>query len=98
MTREVGTGFPPDKREAFARRSCSNKDIEWIECDDDSKKRHRTLESHNGTDRHDETMIGETRELCVNPGGGVSRAIRRRAAGGACGESGQVDQCRRRSF
>jgi hypothetical protein len=27
--------FPRDKRKAFARRSCSNKKIEW---DDDSKK------------------------------------------------------------
>jgi hypothetical protein len=34
----VGTGFPRDKREnAFARRSCSNKEIER---DDDSKKSH----------------------------------------------------------
>ena len=32
--------FPRDKREAFARRSCSNKKIER---DDDSKKSHRAL-------------------------------------------------------
>src|SRR5258708_17310389 len=32
--------FPRDKREAFARRSCSNKKIER---DDDSKKSHPTL-------------------------------------------------------
>src|SRR6266705_3854971 len=32
--------FPRDKREAFARRSCSNKKIEW---DDDSKKSHPAL-------------------------------------------------------
>src|SRR5882757_1361182 len=32
--------FPPDKREAFARRSCSNKKIER---DDDSKKSHPAL-------------------------------------------------------
>src|SRR5712671_256222 len=29
--------FPRDKREAFARRSCSNRKLEW---DDDSKKSH----------------------------------------------------------
>jgi hypothetical protein len=34
--------FPRDKREAFARRSCSNKKIEW---DDDSKKSHPALAS-----------------------------------------------------
>src|SRR3979411_2437549 len=33
--------FPRDKREAFARRSCSNKKIER---DDDSKKSHPALE------------------------------------------------------
>jgi hypothetical protein len=32
--------FPRDKREAFARRSCSNKKIER---DDDSKKSHHAL-------------------------------------------------------
>src|SRR5882757_1590029 len=32
--------FPRDKREAFARRSCSNKKMEW---DDDSKKSHPAL-------------------------------------------------------
>jgi hypothetical protein len=32
--------FPRDKREAFARRSCSNKNIER---DDDSKKSHPAL-------------------------------------------------------
>jgi hypothetical protein len=32
--------FPRDKREAFARRSCSNKKIER---DDDSKKSHPAL-------------------------------------------------------
>ena len=36
----MGTGFPRDKREAFARRSCSNKKIEQ---DDDSKKSHPAL-------------------------------------------------------
>jgi putative endonuclease len=34
--------FPRDKREAFARRSCSNKKIER---DDDSKKSHPALEA-----------------------------------------------------
>src|SRR3984957_18033899 len=37
--------FPRDKREAFARRSCSNKKIER---DDDSKKSHRALCSIDG--------------------------------------------------
>jgi hypothetical protein len=36
--------FPRDKREAFARRSCSNKKIER---DDDSKKSHPALELQN---------------------------------------------------
>ncbi len=34
--------FPRDKREAFARRSCSNKKIER---DDDSKKSHPALKA-----------------------------------------------------
>src|SRR5712691_2915761 len=45
--------FPRDKREAFARRSCSNKKIER---DDDSKKSHpalaRLLDLANGRKRH----------------------------------------------
>jgi len=36
----MGGLFPRDKREAFARRSCSNKNTER---DDDSKKRHPAL-------------------------------------------------------
>jgi len=36
--------FPRDKREAFARRSCSNKKIER---DDDSKKSHPALGAQN---------------------------------------------------
>ncbi len=39
----MGTGFPSDKREAFARRSCSNKKIER---DDDSKKSHPALSAN----------------------------------------------------
>jgi len=35
--------FPRDKREAFARRSCSNKKTER---DDDSKKSHPALDDH----------------------------------------------------
>ncbi len=38
-----GPVFPRDKREAFARRSCSNRKIER---DDDSKKSHHALEAH----------------------------------------------------
>src|SRR5205809_7080986 len=39
-----GSGFPSRKtRNAFARRSCSNKKIER---DDDSKKSHHALEAH----------------------------------------------------
>src|SRR3981189_2727343 len=43
--------FPRDKREAFARRSCSNKKIER---DDDSKKSHPALVKRPtiGTDRY----------------------------------------------
>src|SRR5437879_11277821 len=43
-TRWVRTGFPSRQtRNAFARRSCSNKKIER---DDDSKKSHHALEAH----------------------------------------------------
>jgi hypothetical protein len=35
-----GPVFPRDKREAFARRSCSNNKLEW---DDDSRISHPTL-------------------------------------------------------
>jgi hypothetical protein len=35
--------FPRDKREAFARRSCSNKELER---DDDSKKSHHALAAY----------------------------------------------------
>ena len=45
--------FPRDKREAFARRSCSNKKIER---DDDSKKRHPVL-SDNGRDAEQEADL-----------------------------------------
>jgi len=45
----VGTGFPSDKREAFARRSCSNKKIER---DDDSKKSHPVLGGIVGVQSH----------------------------------------------
>src|SRR5438309_9824378 len=42
MSRKSGTGFPSRQtRNAFARRSCSNKKIER---DDDSKKSHHALE------------------------------------------------------
>src|SRR4051794_20797403 len=40
--------FPRDKREAFARRSCSNKKTDW---DDDSKKRHPNLGESTGQAR-----------------------------------------------
>jgi len=40
IRKKWGPVFPRDKREAFARRSCSNKKIER---DDDSKKSHPAL-------------------------------------------------------
>src|SRR5215204_1828098 len=49
MIRKVGTGFPSRQtRNAFARRSCSNKKTDW---DDDSKKRYPNLGESTGQAR-----------------------------------------------
>ena len=47
--------FPRDKREAFARRSCSNKKIER---DDDSKKSHPALAVSSPGERREPHTIG----------------------------------------
>jgi hypothetical protein len=69
--------FPRDKREAFARRSCSNKKIER---DDDSKKSHPALDVANATFNLD-PHLGDLRDMWRDPGSPFRRYLRSRLHG-----------------